>query len=373
MNCSKTLFLALFLCGALGMTPAQQRLDEVNAETPEGQMLQQIGLEEDPAQKIALMEQFVNQHGSHQAAAWVYAQLQDRYMQANEHDKALAAGEKVVTLDPKDLDSAQTNLKAAEAKGDEGLIVKWAATTGERAKAVAASSKPEDEDEVEHWQERVAYAKDVNRYSEYALFGAAMKAQDSAAKLALVASLRERNPKSEYMPQMTAIEFNAHRQAGDTEKAVATGEAAIEANLADEDIYVFLADHYMQSKKDPDKVILYSNKAAEILDSKAKPEGMTDEAWTNKKTTLTGLSHFLAGATQFEQKKNLKEADKSLRAALPHVAANEQLKAATLFYLGLANYQMKNTKDAIAFSQQCAAIQSPFQAKARQNLKLMGR
>lgn len=373
MNHSKTLFLALILCGAVGMAPAQQRLDEVNAETPEGQMLQQIGLEEDPAQKIAMMEQFVKEHANHTAAPWVYAQLQSRYMEANEHDKAIAAGEKVVTLDPKDLDSAQINLKAAEAKGDVGLIAKWAAMTGERAKAVAASPKPTDEDEVEYWQERVAYSKDVNRYSEYALFGAAMKTEDPAAKLALVASLRERNPKSEYMPQMTAIEFNAHRQSGDTEKAVASAETAIEANLADEDMYVFLADYHMQAKKDPDKVILYSNEAVEILDSKAKPEGMTDEAWSNKKTTLTGLSHFMAGAALFEQKKNVKEADKSLRAALPHVEGNEQLKAATLFYLGLANYQMKNMKDAVTFSQQCAAIKSPFQAKARQNLKLMGR
>ncbi|MGH9659701.1 MAG: hypothetical protein ACRD96_14225, partial [Bryobacteraceae bacterium] len=84
----------------------------------------------------------------------------------------------------------------------------------------------------------------------------------------------------------------------------------------------------------------------------------------------TGLAHFLGGTTYFNQKKN-KEADQQFRAGLPNTEGNDQLKAATLFYLGLANYNMKNVKDAIAFNQQCAAIKSPFQSKAAANLKVM--
>ena len=38
---------------------------------------------------------------------------------------------------------------------------------------------------------------------------------------------------------------------------------------------------------------------------------------------------------------------------------------------GLANYQMKNLSDALRFNQQCAAIKSPFQAKAAENARVM--
>jgi hypothetical protein len=42
-----------------------------------------------------------------------------------------------------------------------------------------------------------------------------------------------------------------------------------------------------------------------------------------------------------------------------------------LFYAGLANYSMKNIPDALKFNQQCAAIKSPFQAKAAENVRVM--
>ena len=85
---------------------------------------------------------------------------------------------------------------------------------------------------------------------------------------------------------------------------------------------------------------------------------------------MSGLAHYMAGTTLFDQKK-LAPADKELRAALPLVEGNDQLKAATLFYAGLANYQMKNVPDALKFNQQCAAIKSPFQSKAADNVRAM--
>src|SRR5262249_49488595 len=95
-----------------------------------------------------------------------------------------------------------------------------------------------------------------------------------------------------------------------------------------------------------------------------------DEDWTKKKKAMGGLAHYLAGSTLFEQKK-LADADKELRAAIPLVEENDPLKAATLFYAGLANYQLKNIPDALKFNQQCADMKSPFQAKAAENVKVM--
>jgi hypothetical protein len=50
------------------------------------------------------------------------------------------------------------------------------------------------------------------------------------------------------------------------------------------------------------------------------------------------------------------------------------MKAETLFRLGLANYSMakgspERAQDSATFFRQCAALKSPFQAKAASNLK----
>ena len=92
--------------------------------------------------------------------------------------------------------------------------------------------------------------------------------------------------------------------------------------------------------------------------------------WNKKKKGMSGLAHYLSGSTQYDQKKYA-AADKELRAAIPLVEGNDQLKAATLFYAGLTNYSMKNLPDALRFNQQCAAIKSPFQAKAAENVRVM--
>ena len=41
------------------------------------------------------------------------------------------------------------------------------------------------------------------------------------------------------------------------------------------------------------------------------------------------------------------------------------------FFAGLANFNMKNLSDALRFNQECAAIKSPFQAKAAENAKVL--
>jgi tetratricopeptide (TPR) repeat protein len=169
---------------------------------------------------------------------------------------------------------------------------------------------------------------------------------------------------------MAEIRFNAYVQLGDRPKALAFAEKTLAAKQDNEDMLAFVANEYVEKKRDPDKVIAYSARVVELMSTKPKPDGVNDADWARKQKTLTGLAHFMGGSTLFDQKK-LPQADKELRAALPLVEGNDQLKAATLFYAGLTNYQMKNIPDALKFNQQCAAIKSPFQAKAAENVRVM--
>jgi tetratricopeptide (TPR) repeat protein len=172
------------------------------------------------------------------------------------------------------------------------------------------------------------------------------------------------------MPQVAEIQFGAYRQLGANDKAFAFAEKTLETDQSSEDMLAFVAEQYVQKKRSPDKVIAYSAKVVELMNTKPKPQGVSDADWTKKKNTLSGVAHFLSGSTLYEQNK-FPAADKEVRAAIPLVEGNDQLKAATLFYAGLANYKMNNVTDALRFNQQCAAIKSPFQAKANENIRVM--
>jgi len=72
----------------------------INKETPEGQFLELVSLEADASRKVALLEQFLTLFPNSEPVGWVYSELQDRYRRAGEFDKAIAMGEKVLTLEP---------------------------------------------------------------------------------------------------------------------------------------------------------------------------------------------------------------------------------------------------------------------------------
>src|SRR5206468_8007642 len=68
----------------------------------------------------------------------------------------------------------------------------------------------------------------------------------------------------------------------------------------------------LQKGKEGAKVISYSNKLIEVINSKAKPTGVSDADWENRKKTITGLGRFWIDKQYFNDKK-YGPADKELR------------------------------------------------------------
>jgi tetratricopeptide (TPR) repeat protein len=367
------LYRILILTALAGALLAQRHQLTINTETPEGQLLQQIGQEAEAPKKVALMEEFIQKFPKHEGAAWVLEQLLANYLKANQHDKALASGEKLLAIDPDDVATAHNCLKAAEGKKDADLIVKWAGATSKAARKVAAAPKPSDEDEVESWKRSVDYAKQVDTYTEYSLYATALASTEPATKIMLYDALEAQNPQSQYLPQLIGQYFVALRQTGANDKAIAVAEKVLEKDQTNEDMLLSVADSYFNKKANPDKVIEYSLKLAELMNSKPRPEGVGDADWDKRKKLLTGLGYWLAGVTYGGLNK-FKETDANLRLALPLVEGNDALKAQALFWLGLANYRLgepakdkKRMAEALRFNVQCAAIKSPFAAQANKN------
>jgi tetratricopeptide (TPR) repeat protein len=369
----KTFAFVVLLAFAANAQPRHKLV--VNSDTEEGKLLQQIGQQTDDPKKQALLEEFIAKYPKHDGVTWVYGQLQPLYIKQNQFDKALDAGDKALAIDPDDLDVSYNNLKAAEGKKDPDPIKKWALQTSQIARKTISAAKPGNEDD----KNRADYARQVDTYCEYSLYATALQSTDVNKTLELVEALEQLNPRSQYLPKVYGNYLSALRQSGQVDKAGSTAEKLADNGLANEDVLLIAADYNLQKKNQPDKVILYSTKLLDLLNSnalksKAKPEGVSDADWEKKQQTLSGLAYWMAGITYSGQGKYA-EADKSLRDALPNLK-DEQVRAIALFHLGLADYQLgkagKNRaqiQDALKYSEQSAAIASPLQAQAQKNVR----
>src|SRR4029450_12064726 len=76
--------------------------EEVDAEKPDAKLLQQIMQENDAAKKTGLMEQFATEFAKSESTPWILEQLQGLYVKANNTDKVIATGERLVALDADD-------------------------------------------------------------------------------------------------------------------------------------------------------------------------------------------------------------------------------------------------------------------------------
>ena len=270
---------------------------------------------------------------------------------------------------PDELDTAYNNLKAAQEKKDAAEVEKWASATSALARQVIAKSTS-DED-----KSKADYARQVDTYTEYALYAMAMQTTDPAAIVKLVEALEKQNAKSEYLPQVYSRYLNALRQTGNADKAGAAAERAVARDPNNEEALLAAADYYLQKNNEPDKTIQYAARAADAMSAKTKPDAMSDADWQKKKQAVLGRALWIQGVSYSNQGKNA-QADKALRAALPLVKGDDQLTALGAFYLGMADYKMggasKNKaqlREALGFFEQSAAIKSAVQAQAQKNVK----
>jgi tetratricopeptide (TPR) repeat protein len=267
---------------------------------------------------------------------------------------------------------AYNKLKAAEAAKDAAGIKQWAAETSRVAREAVKNARNDDDG-----KKQADYARQVDTYTEYSLMAAALSAKDPKDTVALVDQLRLQNPKSQYMTEAIGPYLNALRETGGAEKA---GEAATEIlkDFPDNEDGLLMAADLSQSRKEPEKMLDYATRLVQVLQTKAAPAGVPEAEWEKQKNTKLGLGYWYQGLGYNSQEK-FAEADKALRQAVPLLPARSSVLGVGLFNLGLADYKLaKETKgkpnramleDALKYSQEAAAIQSPSQEQAAENAK----
>jgi hypothetical protein len=355
--------------GVLSLT-AQEKLNFVfNPATPEGQILQALGQETDDAKKVSLAQDFLAKYPKHEAAGWVAAQAESGLLAEKDNDKVLEVAEAAYANGP-DMDGAYYALQAAVAKEDLVQAKKWSARTAEAAHKITGSAKTTtDPDE----KQALEYAKQVGEYSEYALYVLALKAQPKD-EVDLVDTLIKQNPRSQYLPEVANSYFAALSKAGEGAKACpAAVKMAVDKNA---EAMLFAADCSWRANR-AEPVVSYAAKAAEVLNTRAKREGVSDADWSSQKAALLGTANFYTGVG-YTMQMRYGPANKALRAALPAIKGNQQIYAIALFDLGMANYSLGKSlgdkaqmRQGLQFFQQSAEIGGPMQDQASRNVKLV--
>jgi tetratricopeptide (TPR) repeat protein len=361
------------ICAALVLIPFSQELRAQRYEavaapdSQEAQFLDLIELQSDSTKKLALIEQFTQRYPKHKAVSWAYSQLQQAAFEAGQWDRALLFGEKLSLLNPDDIDVAQMNIKAAEAKGDKTTVLLWQDSAALIAQRILVAPPPKDPELLEEWKKRTAIASQYSAQDEYALYKRALYSLDPHDQIKLLDELLRRNPDTTYLPQALTVYLNAYRAVGDHRNSVLTAEKLLKIDRTNEDALLLAAQSYLQSGSAAEKVLSYSARIIEVMNTKKKLAAVRQEDWDKKRNVYIGTAHWMTGNTYINQNR-FGAADAALRAALPLLRQSEQSTASVLFYLGWANYKLENYAEAARFYKQCATVSGQFQEQALKNL-----
>src|SRR5260370_1414410 len=181
------------------------------------------------------------------------------------------------------------------------------------------------------------------------------------------------------MPQMSGIYLNAMAQSGQGGKACTSANKLAAANAKDGEALLFAGDCALHANNAAGAVsaVSYGTRAVDAINSRAKPEGVSDSEWAVRKAALLGRANWIVGVGNGAQNK-FGPANKALRAALPMVKGDAQLTATALYYLGSANYYLgkgigdkRQMREGLQFFEQCAAMTSSLQGEAARSARLI--
>lgn len=273
-----------------------------------------------------------------------------------------------------DLETYYQNLQDAVAKKDAALVKKLAGETSAKAREELATPMLEGANK-EAFDKRQKFVKDVDKYTEYALYTTAVQSPVEA-QLDLFAVLEKQNPKSKYLDDGYGAYLAALQQGGQASKIPAVAEQGLK-NLPDqEDLLLYMADASLRAQRMPQSG-QYAERLLAALARSGKPETLPAADWERKKAMMLGRAHWMAGMSH-AARNDFAGANVDLRAALPMIQGTPEMMAGALFQLGIANYQLGRQSvnrtqilEGAKFSEQCAAIRSQYQQQAWTNAHLM--
>ena len=334
--------------------------------------LTEISAATDPAQKLALLNKFAagpGQEGDYPLVAdGLYV---DYYIAQKNYDKAFEYGDKLFALDPDNFQNAMNMIRAASEKGDSERLIAYAEKTQGILKRYKEAPAPAGTD-ASHWEQQKSQTLENNKdgiaYVQQAVYNGALQAKDAGKRAGYLARFAQAFPDSPYANQALGVAAASYLQAQNAPKMLEVANGLLAKDPSNLGMLLLLSDYYCDKADQLAKAEAYAKKALSVLDTSAKPEGVTDEQWTQQKSLQKGLALSSMGQVNIGKKDNA-QAVENLKAAAPLLKPDDGSYARNQYRLGFALLNLKRTAEAKEAFTQAASVNSPYKALAQEKLK----
>lgn len=250
-----------------------------DSNTPDARALYGLMWEADEARKIELLEYFDTQFPHSEWRISAYAMLQDLYARRNQPAKAIAAGDRILALDPDALEAARKNQDVAASRGDGETTRKYAAMSYAIALRLARATG----DAGTETHDRLELAKTVVAEHEYDIYGQAIREPDLHKRIAILDQLVLDNPRTQYLENANLAYFAAYRQLNDNGKALEAAERLNAGGQFYPDVLIFEAEYYFRSQKNPQRVVGDCQRLRKEIAAGRQPADFDAAEWPKKK------------------------------------------------------------------------------------------
>lgn len=333
-----------------------QKKWKIAPDSLEERLLLDIQGQGDAAKRLPMLDDFAAKFAKSEALPACYRLYLAAYVETQQWDKALEVADKAFDADNEDFDVAINALRAAQAKGDFGRVLKWTSISMPLyAKSQAADTKDLDEEDLKKRNEALKRTID---YLEYALWEACNR-DTTADRLKMLEAYAQYFPKNEKVKKLPALYALAYGQQNDAARMLEYAQKAIAANPEDEAMLLLVADSYVSQRTNLPEAVDLADRLTKVMEAKQKPEGAADDAWTKYVDTYKGGAHSVRGRVLMLQDKPA-GAIPELQAARKMLAANPASLSPVLYFLGFAYTRQKKYDDARPILEEAVKLGGPY-------------
>jgi len=349
----------------------------VVVNTPEDELMLAVNGADKPEDQSAALEKFAQAHADSKFIPCVYEYLVSTNVKTNNFDKAIEWGGKDVAANYDDLNLTINMLKAYVGAGKPDdtsfdfinkapALIKTENNPSRPAKAT--------DDEWQKMQQEIAeQAKQERDYVEYAFFQLLPRVADPAKRVQYLDAFMKSYADTANTAQVNFQYFMAYEMSNNAAQADEYGEKALAGDPNNIEYLNALANDYATRQVNLDKASAYAKKVLDLAPAMKKPDGASDDQFKTMRNNQTGLAHATMGyVTYLKGAKTHKVAGAitEYKTAVDLLAADPQLQARTLYYLGYA-YEViypPNHRLAAEALTKASALDSPWKGQAQELL-----
>jgi tetratricopeptide (TPR) repeat protein len=330
-----------------------------------------------PKEQLDALDSFAKEHSDSKFMPCVNEYYASVNLKLNNFDKSIEYAEKDLAVNYQDLNLYLTLLRAyASSTKVSDTIFEVINKVPDQAKAEtttpARPAKATEEEWAKIQKDSQELGKDSHDYAVWAFFQVLPRVTDPAKRIQALDTFLKTYPdveKGNAAPLNTAY-FQAYQMQGNLDKTVEYGEKTISAdpnNLTVTNLLGFI--YGVLSRTNLDRAVEYAQKSLTLAQNVKKPEGVSDEAFTQEQNNQLAMAHLTIGFVDFQQAgktRRVAPAIQELKSASDLASANPQLQCQALFYLANAyEYQYPpNHHAAMDALNKAVTLPGPFQSQS---------